>query len=79
MVSNVRQFFAADDFSRQHFQMHFFLALEGLTCPNSVIQLGQLYDSIYYNGFLSWLDSVGSTLFSKEDKSMISKTRVMKL
>ena len=24
-VSNVRQFFAADDFSRQHFQMHFFL------------------------------------------------------
>ena len=26
-VSNVRQFFAADDFSRSHFQMHFFLAL----------------------------------------------------
>ena len=26
-VSNVRQFFAADDFSRCHFQMHFFLAL----------------------------------------------------
>ena len=24
-VSNVRQLFAADDFSRQHFQMHFFL------------------------------------------------------
>ena len=23
--SNVRQLFAADDFSRQHFQMHFFL------------------------------------------------------
>ena len=24
-ISNVRQLFAADDFSRQHFQMHFFL------------------------------------------------------
>ena len=23
-ISNVRQFFAADDFSRRHFQMHFF-------------------------------------------------------
>ena len=27
LISNVRQLFAADDFSRQHFQMHFFLAL----------------------------------------------------
>ena len=25
IVSNVRQLFAADDFSRRHFQMHFFL------------------------------------------------------
>ena len=25
LVSNVRQLFAADDFSRRHFQMHFFL------------------------------------------------------
>ena len=24
-VSNARQLFAADDFSRQHFQMHYFL------------------------------------------------------
>ena len=24
-ISNVRQLFAADDFSRRHFQMHFFL------------------------------------------------------
>ena len=24
-ISNVRQLFAADDFNRQHFQMHFFL------------------------------------------------------
>ena len=23
-ISNVRQFFAADDFSRRHFQVHFF-------------------------------------------------------
>ena len=28
-VSNVRQLFAADDFNRRHFQMHFFLALKG--------------------------------------------------
>ena len=27
LVSTVRQLFAADNFSRQHFQMHFFLAL----------------------------------------------------
>ena len=27
LVSNVRQLFAADNFSRRHFQMHFFLAL----------------------------------------------------
>ena len=27
LVSKVRQLFAADDFSRRHFQMHFFLAL----------------------------------------------------
>ena len=26
-VRNVRQLFAADDFSRLHFQIHFFLAL----------------------------------------------------
>ena len=26
-VFTVRQLFAADDFSRRHFQMHFFLAL----------------------------------------------------
>ena len=30
MVSNVRQLFAADYFSRRHFQTHFFLALYGL-------------------------------------------------
>ena len=27
LASNVRQLFAADDFGRQYFQMHFFLAL----------------------------------------------------
>ena len=26
-ISNVRQLFAADNISRRHFQMHFFLAL----------------------------------------------------
>ena len=25
LISNVRQLFAADDFSRRHFQLHFFL------------------------------------------------------
>ena len=33
-ISNVRQLFAADDFSRQHFQMHFFLGalrVKGIT------------------------------------------------
>ena len=30
LVSNVMQLFAAEDFSRRHFQMHFFLALYGL-------------------------------------------------
>ena len=29
-TSNVRELFVADDFSRRHFQMHFFLALKGL-------------------------------------------------
>ena len=28
--SSVMQLFAADDFSRRHFQMHFFLAHKGL-------------------------------------------------
>ena len=28
-TSNARQLIAADDFSRRHFQMHFFLALLG--------------------------------------------------
>ena len=27
-ASNVGQLFAADDFSRRHFQMHFFVALQ---------------------------------------------------
>ena len=30
-ASNIGQLLAADDFSRRHFQMHFFLALQGLT------------------------------------------------
>ena len=30
LASNVRQLFAADDFSRVIFQMHFFLALKGI-------------------------------------------------
>ena len=33
-VSDIRQLFAADDFSRRHFQMHFFLALSGLSHEN---------------------------------------------
>ena len=37
-ISNVRQLFAADDFSRQHFQMHFFL---GALRDNNKIELSQ--------------------------------------
>ena len=37
LVSNVRQLFAADDFSRRNFQMHFFLALKGLSSFTGII------------------------------------------
>ena len=36
---NVRQLFAADDYSRRHFQIHFFLALYGL--KDTQITLGE--------------------------------------
>ena len=32
-VSNVRHLFAADDFSRRHFQMHFFLSALRVNSP----------------------------------------------
>ena len=35
-VSNVRQLFA-DDFSRRHFQMHFFLGVLRVKCINSKV------------------------------------------
>ena len=45
-ISNVRQLFAADDFSRRHFQMHFFLgALRVnwlLSCTCSTLMTGYL-------------------------------------
>ena len=39
-VSNARQLFAADDFCRRHFQMHFFL---GALSVNGLIELGALF------------------------------------
>ena len=36
-VSNVRQLFAADDFSRQHYQMHFFLGALRDKIPLSIL------------------------------------------
>ena len=39
LVSNVRQLFAADDFSRQHFQMHFFLGALRVKTNNDIIEI----------------------------------------
>ena len=36
-VSNVRQLFAAEDFSRHHFQMHFFLGALRANIPAPVL------------------------------------------
>ena len=47
LVSNVRQLFAADDFSRQHFQMHFFLGALRVKHCNETHQ--QINLSIYNN------------------------------
>ena len=44
-IINVWQLFAADDISRQHFQMHFFLALEGLVLKASIMVAA---DDIFY-------------------------------
>ena len=42
-ISNVRQLFAADDLSRQHFEMHFFLgALRvNVRCETTIFQFAQ--------------------------------------
>ena len=37
-VSNVRQLFAADDFSRRHFQMHFFLGALRVNNGNMLVK-----------------------------------------
>ena len=36
IVSHVRQLFAADDFSRRHFQMHFFLGALRVNIQNQL-------------------------------------------
>ena len=38
-VSNVRQLFAADDFSRRHFQMHFFLGALRVKMPTCLAHI----------------------------------------
>ena len=50
-VSNVRQLFAADDFSRPHFQMHFFLG--ALRVKNNFGQILQcLHEKNILRGYL---------------------------
>ena len=44
-VSNVRQFFAADDFSRRHFQMHFFLGALRVKNSENPDKLASAFDS----------------------------------
>ena len=39
LISNVRQLFAADDFSRRHFQMHFFLGALRVKSISSILGL----------------------------------------
>ena len=46
LVSNVRQLFAADDFTRRHFQMIFFLGALMLNCMYTCIML-ELSNLIY--------------------------------
>ena len=45
LISKVRQLFAADDFSRRHFQMHFFLGALRANSLHAVI-------------ILAWFDSL---------------------
>ena len=49
-VSNYRQLFAADNFSRQHFQMHFFLGPLG---ANTLFSRTRLFFKLFkwYNSF----------------------------
>ena len=42
LVSNVRQLFAADDFSRRHFQMHFFLGAVSLVLDHFCYYVSRL-------------------------------------
>ena len=55
-VSNIRQLFAADGFSRRHFQMHFFLgALRvNLLKPNGFPHNNQLDKSISNFRVIEW-------------------------
>ena len=39
LVSNARQLFAADNFSRQHFKMHFFLGALRVNSFGSILSL----------------------------------------
>ena len=46
-VSNIRQLFSADDFSRRHFQMHFFLGALTPSLPYSKCSFGGKIASHY--------------------------------
>ena len=45
-VSNVQQLFAADDFSRRHFQMHFFLGALRVKEPSNTISMSNSFDHL---------------------------------
>ena len=48
-ASNVRQSFAADDFSRRHFQMHFFLGTLRVKAYDQVFVCLFCYDQVWQN------------------------------
>ena len=52
-VSNARQFFAADDFSRRHFQMHFFLGALRVKILDVLRRITRLSSSVVKNQFFT--------------------------
>ena len=46
-VSNARQLFAADDFSRRHFQMHFFLGALRVNLHHSSCKLSIRVEQVW--------------------------------
>ena len=53
---NVRQLFAADDFSRRHFQMLFFLGALRVNAIDKACL--SILNPLYTNGFFFWFDTI---------------------